>query len=114
MPENTVRGYAWFVRPGPNLGADDRVAPWGGTPIPQYSWSIGPGESGVRNRYDTLAFVALTERPLPPEVRPGWEVEPASLDSDFDTAGARMIREAGFRETPHGHIQECVFEIAGE
>ena len=113
MPENTIRGHAWFVRPGPGYSPDSRDVPWGGTPVPQFAWSIGPNEAGVHNRYGNMAFVAVTERPLPPEVRPGWEVEPAALDSDFDTAGARLIRESGFRETPHGHISEYVFEIAG-
>jgi hypothetical protein len=50
---------------------------------------------------------------LPPEIRSGWVVEPAVLDSDFDAAGARFIREAGFRETAHGRIQEAIFEVAG-
>jgi len=59
-----------------------------------------------------LAYVAVTETPLPPEVKPGWEVEPAVLNTDFDTRGARLIRNAGFRETPLGHILECVFEVA--
>jgi hypothetical protein len=111
MPENSVRGYVWFVRPGPGFSADARDLPWGGTPVPRFAWPVGRDERGVRNRYGQLGYVAVTERPLPPEVRPGWEVEPAALDSDFETVGARLIREAGFRETPHGHIPECVFEI---
>lgn len=113
MPENSARGFAWFVRPGPGFGPDPNDVPWGGVPIPQYAWSIGPGERGVHNTYGNLAYVALTERPLPPEIRPGWEVEPAELDTDFDTAGARLIRAAGFRETPLGRIHEYVFEVAG-
>lgn len=112
MPASSIRGYAWFVRPGPGFSSDPRQVPWGGTPIPGFSWQIGPGERGVRNRYGNLAYVAVTDTPLPPEVRPGWEVEPASLDTDFDTTGARLIRETGFRETAHGHICEYVFELA--
>ena len=65
----------------------------GGTPAPRHAWPIGPEERGVHNRYGNLAYVAVTEAPLPPEVRPGWEVEPAALDTDFDTAGARLIRD---------------------
>jgi predicted HicB family RNase H-like nuclease len=57
--------------------------------------------------------VVLTDTPLPPGIRPGWQVDPAALVSDFDTASARLIRETGFRETPHGRIPECLFEIAG-
>lgn len=113
MPESSIRGYTWFVRPGPGFSADPRLIPWGGTPEPRFAWPIGPNERGVRNQYGNLAYVAVTEQPLPPEVREGWEVEPAALDTDFDTTGARLIREAGFRETPHGHIPEYVFEIAG-
>lgn len=113
MPENSVRGFTWFVRPGPGFGADPNDVPWGGVPAPQFAWSIGPNERGVKNTYGNLAVVALTERPLPPEVKPGWEVEPARLDTDFDTAGARLIRAAGFRETPLGHVTEYVFEVAG-
>jgi hypothetical protein len=113
MPENAIRGYSWLVSPGPGFSHDPREVPWGGTPIPAYSWPIGPSEPGVRNRYGNLGFVALTETPLPPEIRSGWVVEPAVLDSDFDAAGARFIREAGFRETAHGRIQEAIFEVAG-
>ncbi len=112
MPENSIRGYVWFVRPGPGFSADPRLTPWGGAPVPRFAWTVGPKERGVHNRYGNLGYVAVTEMPLPPEVRLGWEVEPAALDTDFDVAGARLIRESGFRETPHGHIPECVFEIA--
>jgi len=111
MPENSIRGYAWFVRPGPGFSADPRIVPWGGTPVPAHSWQVGPGEPGVRNRYGNLGYVALTEAPLPPEVREGWEVEPAEIDTDFDSVGARLIRVAGHRETPLGRLIECVFEL---
>lgn len=114
MPENSIRGYAWFVRPVTGIEHDRREVPWGGVPIPRFAWEIGPNEPGVHNRYNDLAFVALTETQWPPEVRSGWEVEPAAIDTDFDTAGARLIREAGFRETAHGHLLECIFEIAGD
>jgi hypothetical protein len=113
MPENAVRGYAWFVRRGPGFRSDPNDVPWGGTPVPRFAWPVAPGEPGVHNHYGNLSYVALTETPLPPEVKPGWEVEPAALDTDFDATGARLIREAGFRETPHGRIPECVFEVAG-
>jgi len=112
MPDSSIRGYAWFVRPGPGFGFDEGELPWGGTPTPRFAWPVGPDEHGIRNRYGNLAYVAVTEAPLPPEVRPGWEVEPAALDTDFDVAGARLIREAGFHETPRGRIPEYVFEIA--
>ena len=63
MPENSLRGYTWFVRPGPGFPAGPRDVPWGGTPVPRFAWPIGPGERGVRNRYGNVAYVAVTETP---------------------------------------------------
>jgi hypothetical protein len=113
MPESSIQGYTWLVKPGPGFSPNPRDLPWGGTPIPRFAWTIGPDQRGVHNRYGNLAYIAVTETPLPPEVGSGWEVEPAALDTDFDTTVARLIREAGFRETPLGHIPEYVFEIPG-
>jgi hypothetical protein len=113
MPDDAITGFAWFVKHTPGTAPDPQAVPWGGTPVPRFSWSIGPKEPGVHHRYGGHAFVAVTGEALPPEVRPGWEVEPAALDPDFDTAGARLIREAGYRETPLGRVTEYVFEVAG-
>lgn len=113
MPESSIRGYAWLVRPGVGFGADPNEIPWGGLPHPRYAWPIGPGEPGVGNPYGNLAFVALTDEPLPPEIRENWVVEPAELTPDFDTAGARLIVENGFRETPLGRVKQYSFELAG-
>jgi hypothetical protein len=105
MAQNTLQGYAWFIRPDP------RHTPFGTRPT--YVWPLRAAEPGVHNRFGPAAFLVVTEAPEPPQVEAGWEVEPAQLDSDFDASGVRLIRDAGRQDTGRGTVQQYVFEVAG-
>ncbi|HEX8198949.1 MAG TPA: hypothetical protein VF590_00575 [Isosphaeraceae bacterium] len=105
MAQNTLQGFAWFIRPDP------RRSPF--ETRPTYVWPLATGEPGVHNTFGPSAFLVVTESPEPPRVEAGWEVEPAALDSDFDAPGVRLIRAAGGPEAATGPAREYVFEIAG-
>ncbi|MBX6315646.1 MAG: hypothetical protein IRY99_22440 [Isosphaeraceae bacterium] len=107
MADNEVRGYAWLIRP------DLRHTPFHTARRPEYVWPIATGEPGVQNTYGPAAFVTITDTPEPPDVDPGWAVEPARLDTDFDAPGARLIRVEGRAPSPRGEVWRCVFEVAG-
>jgi hypothetical protein len=107
MPENAIRGFPWFIRPETNRYPFSR--PEG----PLRAWPIEAGEPGVHNGFGAAAYIVVTDRPEPPQVEAGWKVEPARLDTDFDSQGVRLIRVAATHKSLNGELQEAVFEVAG-
>jgi hypothetical protein len=120
-----TRGYAWFVYPDQATpGALVRDNPFGVDPLADEStapgvevfWAIGETAAGIRNRAMGRSYLALTETLDPPQIGPGWIVEPARLDDGFriEQRGARWVRLTrvlGRRESMLGTIQDCEFEI---
>lgn len=106
MPENSIRGFAWLIRPAPE------TTPAGAPLGLRYLWPIEPDEPGVHRRTGPSSYIGMTETAKAPSLEEGWVAEPVELDSDFDAPGVRLIRPAG--EPGAAPPLEYIFEIAGE
>jgi hypothetical protein len=124
------RGYAWHVYPDPaSAGALAGDSPFStgdtrgpGHPPPEAPpgvaalWTVGGKLPALRNQIEDRAYLVLTEKPEPPAVTAGWEVEAARLAPNFelDQRGgrtARLVRVIRTAETGWGPLQECEFQI---
>jgi hypothetical protein len=127
-----VRGYAWHVYPDPaSAGALTLDSPFntGDTdgpdrpplePPPGVSafWTVHGKTPDLVNQVEDRAYLVLSESPNPPEVVPGWYVEPARLTGRFelDQRGGRtvrLIRTVGRAVSSWGPVLECEFLIDG-
>ncbi|HWE40299.1 MAG TPA: hypothetical protein VG406_27350 [Isosphaeraceae bacterium] len=125
-----VRGFAWHVYPDPAgsgaLAGDGPFnpgesrgpgrPPLEGPPGVAAFWTVHGKVPALLNQVEDRAYLVLTEDHRPPEVGPGWFVEPARLAERFelDQRGgrtARLLRVLGTRATDLGPLQECEFQI---
>jgi hypothetical protein len=115
----TLHGFAWHARRHPGVGSPGPGAhPFDGieTTYRPLCWPIGPQESGVRNGGPGPAFLVIMPTLVfgPPEVGPGWEVEPAEIDG-FRTEDGRVRLVGRERHrTRWGTVTECEFEEQAE
>src|SRR5690606_21452284 len=91
-----VKGFAWHVYPDPATpGAHAGESPFAGgrdLPGPERSplepppdittfWTVERGEaSELLNQVEERAYLVVTEAPVAPDVKTGWNVEPAQLE----------------------------------
>lgn len=126
-----VKGFAWHVYPDPATpGVLAGESPFGGqdAPSPGRSptepppdvpafWTVWRGEaSEMLNQVERRAYLVLSDAPIPPDLKSGWFVEPARLESSFEIdqrgdRSVRLIRVIRSVETPSGPVQECEFQV---
>ena len=126
----TLHGFAWYAFQDQTVSTGTAGEhPFGSTEKPAAgmtladpppgvlgAWVISPTGQGLLNRAIGGAYLVLTERPDPPEVNAGWDVEPARLEPSFqmDQRGHRWVhlsRLLGSRPFGAGELQEVEMEI---
>jgi hypothetical protein len=125
-----TRGYAWHVYPDPgsegalagdspfNTGdtRDPGRPPLEPPPGVAALWTVSGKMPAMANQVESRAYLVLSDSPTPPEVCPGWFVEPARLAERFELdqrggRSVRLIRVIHSDETPWGPVQECEFQV---
>lgn len=126
----TIKGYAWHVFQDQTVSTGTAGEhPFGGTlkPAPGMTlaepppgvlgaWVLSPTSQGILNQGIGGRYLVVTEKPEPPEVNAGWDVEPARLEESFqmDQRGKRWVRLArilGTRPVEGGTVQEVEMEV---
>ncbi|HZW31086.1 MAG TPA: hypothetical protein VFF52_10290 [Isosphaeraceae bacterium] len=112
-----LQGFAWLAR---RRTASDRRSPGGGpfdgldSPYRPPCWPVGRAGLGDRHAASWEAFLILTPTIAfgPPQVGPGWVVEPAGLD-ELPRDGRIRLADMALHTTLWGLLPECEFEVRG-